>query len=255
VSSIRLAICIALLSLGYACSAENGNGHTDSGVIQLGDMGPVDVTLDGHVSDSMAGDAALVVHDGTVDALFIEDSGPRDAAIIAVDAMAEPDSMHIADAMPTALFELQSTGFSEGDMIPYRFTCFGEDVQPKLTWSDPPAGTQSFALVLIDESFDFVHYVAINIPADTRSLREGASNNNTLPMGTREIPAYGGGPFHGPCTPPPGPNTYAFRLYALDQETVNFPFSGQMSNRQLSSVFDEHTLAIARLSGTCQPPD
>ena len=100
-----------------------------------------------------------------------------------------------------------------------------------------------------------MHYVAINIPAETRSLREGASDNNDLPMGTREIPAYGGGPFHGPCTPPPGPNTYAFRLYALDQANIDFPFSGRMGNQQLSQVFDGHTLGIARLSGTCQPPD
>ena len=152
-------------------------------------------------------------------------------------------------------FELTSTAFSEGDMIPYRHTCFSdEDVQPKLVWQNPPEGALGFAVVLIDETFDFVHWVVIHVPAETRSLREGASDTGALPAGAREIPAYGNGPFRGPCTPPPGPHTYAFRVYALDTADLAFPFSGRMNEQNLATAFGQNTLGMARLSGTCRPP-
>jgi Raf kinase inhibitor-like YbhB/YbcL family protein len=204
----------------------------------------------GVIEDSAVADVAVPSHDAVpspADARSRDDATPRvDATPIIADAE--------ADAATEDPFELTSTGFSEGEQIPYEYTCFGEDVQPKLVWQNPPEGTQSFALVLLDETIDFVHWVAYNIPGDVMSLRRGASDAQQLPEGVVEAPAYGGGPFHGPCTPPPGPHTYGFRLYALDATDVPFPFRGQMSSNHLEMAFGDHTLAVATLTGTCQPP-
>ena len=46
--------------------------------------------------------------------------------------------------------QISSPAFSAGESIPKKFTCDGPDVSPKLSWGDPPAKTQSFALIMDD---------------------------------------------------------------------------------------------------------
>ncbi|MBA7709640.1 hypothetical protein ES703_118562 [subsurface metagenome] len=43
-----------------------------------------------------------------------------------------------------------STAFQDGDKIPDNYTCQGQDISPPLAWSEPPEGTQSFALIMDD---------------------------------------------------------------------------------------------------------
>ena len=45
---------------------------------------------------------------------------------------------------------LTSSAFGDGDLIPQRFTCDGENLPPPLTWSAAPDGTRSFALTMED---------------------------------------------------------------------------------------------------------
>ncbi len=197
-----------------------------------------------------------VGHDGDVssDASTPPDTGPAvDAAPDAVPDVG-PDATSMNDAAPEPMgFRLTSTAFADGDPIPARHTCFGEDLQPPLEWFDAPARTKSFAVVLIDESFDFVHYIAHDIPFDVTALPEGASDEGGLPEPAREVDAYGGGPFHGPC-PPEGPNTYAFRVYALDRREVEFAASGRLSDADLESAFGPHSLGMAVMRGTAFRP-
>ena len=42
--------------------------------------------------------------------------------------------------------ELTSPAFSEGEMIPTRYTCDGEDISPSLVWSGVPQAAQSLPL-------------------------------------------------------------------------------------------------------------
>ena len=39
-------------------------------------------------------------------------------------------------------FELISPAFAQGQSIPRKYTCDGNDISPPLGWSDPPPGTQ-----------------------------------------------------------------------------------------------------------------
>ena len=211
------------------------------------------------VDAALTPDTTPVSDQGVEDASSASDMEPDDSALPVADAAVAEDATPItldmaSDAAPIAPFELTSTGFEEGEQIPYEYTCFGEDVQPKLSWRNPPEGAQSYAIVLFDETIDFVHWVAYNIPGDVSSLRRGASDNQQLPEGVREARAYGGGPFHGPCTPPPGPHTYVFRIYALDAEAVPFSRSGRISSAQVDAEFAANRLGVATLTGTCQPP-
>jgi Raf kinase inhibitor-like YbhB/YbcL family protein len=115
--------------------------------------------------------------------------------------------------------QLTSSVFSQGDPIPAKYTCDGDDVSPPLTWGDPPGGTAS--LVLINDDPDapvgtWVHWVLYNLPADARSLPEAVPADAELSDGSRhgqnswQRLGYG-----GPC-PPGGTHRYFFKLYALD---------------------------------------
>ena len=46
--------------------------------------------------------------------------------------------------------QLTSTAFEDGGPIPTRPTGEGEDVSPGLRWTNPPAGTNGFALICHD---------------------------------------------------------------------------------------------------------
>src|SRR5262245_30587519 len=75
-------------------------------------------------------------------------------------------------------FKLTSDAFANGQSIPAKYTCIGKNISPALTWTESPASTQSFALIVDDPDAPmgtWVHWVLINIPASTRSLAEGAS--------------------------------------------------------------------------------
>ena len=121
-------------------------------------------------------------------------------------------------------FSIHSTSFSDGGEIPVRYTCEGEDISPELHWSDPPAGTKSFALIVDDPDapdpahpkVEFVHWVAYDIPADVREIKEGVLPRSNLFCGgfsgTSDFKHYGYG---RPC-PPVGRHRYFFKLYALD---------------------------------------
>jgi Raf kinase inhibitor-like YbhB/YbcL family protein len=153
-------------------------------------------------------------------------------------------------------FELTSSAFGPGREIPARHTCEGEDLSPALAWSGAPAGTESFALVVVDPDAPdpaaprttWVHWVVYGLPADAAGLAEGM-RAESLPRGTREgrndWKRTGWG---GPC-PPIGRHRYFFKLYALD--TV-LPDLGLPDARALERAMAGHVLAKAELVGTYQ---
>jgi Raf kinase inhibitor-like YbhB/YbcL family protein len=99
--------------------------------------------------------------------------------------------------------ELKSQAFQPGEMIPAKYTCDGPDVSPPLTWSDPPVGAKSLALISDDPDAPvgtWVHWVVWNIPATARSLEENLPKKESLPdgakQGTTDFRRIGYG---GPC--------------------------------------------------------
>ena len=76
--------------------------------------------------------------------------------------------------------QLTSPDFQNEQVIPKEFTCEGEDKSPALQWGDVPEGTKSFALSVIDPdapSGDFIHWLAYDIPADTREIPQNPSRS------------------------------------------------------------------------------
>ncbi len=148
--------------------------------------------------------------------------------------------------------ELKSGAFQPSGLIPAKYTCDGEDISPPLNWSDPPSGTESFALISDDPDAPvgtWVHWVIWNIPASARALDEDvpktASLRNGAKQGTTDFRRIGYG---GPC-PPSGTHRYFFKLYALDT-TLNLPSS--TTKKDLEKAMQAHIVGQAELMGKYQ---
>ena len=103
--------------------------------------------------------------------------------------------------------KISSASFSAGEMIPKKFTCDGPDASPKLTWTEPPAKTQSFALIMDDPDAPagtWVHWVLFDLPAETRELAEGVAKQEQLANGARQGRNDFGKIGYGEPYPPPG---------------------------------------------------
>jgi hypothetical protein len=151
---------------------------------------------------------------------------------------------------------VKSSAFTDGQEIPRRHTCEGEDVSPPLAWSGAPAGTKTFALIVDDPDapdpkapqMTWVHWVLYNLPATAAALPEGVKPA-ALPSGTREgrndwkRTGYG-----GPC-PPIGRHRYFHKLYALDAVLADL---GTPGKAELERAIKGHVLARAELVGTYQ---
>jgi len=113
--------------------------------------------------------------------------------------------------------------WSDGSVMPIKYTQAGEEVSPPLAWTEPPATTQSFVLIVhdvdavnVDATTDTLHWLVWNIPAASRGLPERVPQGADLPDGSRQI-AVTGPYYRGPAAPATGPeHHYVFDLYALD---------------------------------------
>jgi len=149
-------------------------------------------------------------------------------------------------------FQITSSAFKDGEMIPSKYTCDGENISPPLNWSEIPEGTKSLALINDDPDApvgDWVHWIVYNIPPETKEFKEAASNKNLLPKGTLEgLNDWNRKGYGGPC-PPSGVHRYFFKLYALD---VVLSLKEGATKRQLLDAMKGHILAEAQLIGKYQ---
>jgi len=163
------------------------------------------------------------------------------------------DPLGVADA---TTLTLTSTAFTQGQPIPAKHACTGDpdtalkDVSPALTWSNPPAGTKSFALIMDDPDApggNWGHWVMFNIPASARGLDESIGANPTFPDGSMSgNNSWGRTGYGGPC-PPSGTHRYFFKLYALDEILGISPGA---TKGELEKAMAGHILAQGELMGT-----
>ena len=146
--------------------------------------------------------------------------------------------------------EISSTAFSEGEMIPTRYTCDGPDVSPDLSWSGVPDAAKSLALICDDPDAPmgtWVHWVLFNIPSNASGLPAEIPSDDTLENGARHgTNDFGRLGYGGPC-PPGGTHRYYFKLYVLDTE---LNLDSGVTKDQLLDAMKGHILAEAQLMGT-----
>jgi Raf kinase inhibitor-like YbhB/YbcL family protein len=150
--------------------------------------------------------------------------------------------------------QISSDAFLEGETIPVKYTCDGDDLSPNLRWSDIPPNTKSLALICEDPdapSGMFTHWVLYNLPPTVTELPEGVSGEERLTngaiQGRNDFKRIGYG---GPCPPPrDSAHRYFFRLYALDTE---LQLQAGARREDLILAMESHVLAKGHLMGAYQ---
>jgi Raf kinase inhibitor-like YbhB/YbcL family protein len=140
-------------------------------------------------------------------------------------------------------FELTSPDFTDGGQLPVVSSCDGNGRAPGLAWSDPPAGTKSFALTCLDPDApkgDFIHWIVYDIPALAAAIAPGGK----LPAGSKDLANDYGKPGFGPACPPSGTHRYIFTLYALTTDKM-----GSISRDEFFKAVKKLQIGTAALTG------
>jgi|SRR5580692_7088525 Raf kinase inhibitor-like YbhB/YbcL family protein len=168
-------------------------------------------------------------------------------------------AMAPAGGPPAAPLVMTTTAWEDGGVIPNRFTqaATGTPVSPELKWSQVPAGTQSFVLLMHDpepvlnksSKMDVTHWLVWNLPATSTGLRENFPMGEQ-PDGTRQVSLRSTG-YMGPGAPAGPYHHYTFELYALDTKlTVPQATPEHAADARIAVVnaMDGHVLGKAILA-------
>ncbi len=149
---------------------------------------------------------------------------------------------------------ISSDAFLEGNAIPTKYTCEGEDLSPNLRWSDIPTNTRSLALICEDPdapSGMFTHWILFDLPPTATELPEGVSAQEKLVNGAIQgLNDFLNIGYGGPCPPPKdSAHRYFFRIFALDTR-LELPAGAHREEVVLAMV--GHIIAKGHLMGTYQ---
>jgi Raf kinase inhibitor-like YbhB/YbcL family protein len=151
---------------------------------------------------------------------------------------------------------LTTPAFADGAEIPAKFTQSDpKPISPQLQWTNVPANTASFALIMHDpdvavqrKTDDVLHWLVFNIPGSGHELGEGVPPEAKLPDGTIQGKNQGGVVgYRGPGAPAAGPHHhYTFELFALDTKLDLTP---EATRADVLKAMDGHILGKGVLMG------
>lgn len=142
-----------------------------------------------------------------------------------------------------------STAFKDGQDIPVRYTCQGENISPDLEWTPGPSKTESYAVIVEDPDAPrgtFHHWLIYNLPHDTHKLDEAvptrAQLDDGIEQGRNDANKVG---YYGPC-PPSGTHHYRFKVFALD---TKLPIQAEVTAKELNKAMEGHVVGEGTLTG------
>jgi Raf kinase inhibitor-like YbhB/YbcL family protein len=168
----------------------------------------------------------------------------------------------LAELRPVPPLELTSPDFTAGGPLPgfaWSSSRGGDDQHPTLEWSQPPAGTLSFAVSCFDPDAPtgsgFWHWAAYNLPADVRRLDGGDGTATSLPAGSAVLPNEARLERYIGAAPPAGTgiHRYFFVVDALDVDHLDLEVGATPGVLGFNRHF--HTLARGILIGTGDPSE
>ncbi len=144
---------------------------------------------------------------------------------------------------PSAI-KIASPAFEEGQAIPKKYACDGEDINPALVFQGIPSEAKSLVLIFDDPDTPrgtWNHWLLWNIKPTTPEIKE-----NSVPEGSISgANDFGKLKYGGPC-PPKGSHRYFFRIYALDT-LLDLP--GGSKRAVLEKAIQNHVIAQGMLMG------
>lgn len=138
--------------------------------------------------------------------------------------------------------------FENGDFIPKKYTCLGENVNPPLFLENLSPKAKSLVVIVEDPDAPktFTHWIIYNVPP-VSEIPEGIPKGKFIEkpfkaiQGRNDFGFYGYG---GPC-PPSGTHRYYFKVYVLDT-TLEWREYGK---EELIDAIKGHTMQYGELMG------
>ncbi len=165
-------------------------------------------------------------------------------ALLLLIALLAVTGAQLTEGATMATLSLSSPAFRNGELIPSKFTCDGEDTNPALVIGNVPPEAKSLALIMDDPdapSGMWVHWVVWNIDPKTTEIGE-----DSVPGGAKlGMNDFRKSPYGGPC-PPSGTHRYFFKLYALD---TKLELGTGTNKAALEKAMKGHILAQGELMG------
>ncbi len=164
--------------------------------------------------------------------------------LIAISGCAEKSPLSMEKSLGV------SSVFENGDEIPDRYTCTGDDISPPLNLEGLSSDAVSVLITVEDPDAPegtFIHWVIWGIPP-TDEIPEGIPHGKSIStpfqayQGKNDFGKYG---YNGPCPPPGKPHRYIFRVYVLD--TMLSPDYKKISD--LMRAIEGHVLQYGELEG------
>ena len=143
--------------------------------------------------------------------------------------------------------KITSSAFSDGALIPIKYTCDGDDISPPLVWNDIPENTASFVLINDDPDAPvgtWDHWILFNLDGKTTELAENVDLSKLAGVQLGHN-SWRRNDYGGPC-PPYGTHRYFFKLYALD---IKLDLPASSSKQDIEKAMAGHILAEAELLG------
>ena len=152
---------------------------------------------------------------------------------------------------------VQSAAFQESGPIPTTYSADGKQISPPLSWSAPPDGTTSIALIVEDPDaptpMPFVHWLLYNIPPHVRQLPEDVGHDKIAHSVSGALQGLNSNMKIGwtGMAPPKGdtPHHYHFQLFALDRVLNLKPGAGRSA---LVEAMRGHIVGRGEVVGTYQ---
>ena len=133
--------------------------------------------------------------------------------------------------------KITSSVFGHNTLVPSKYTCEGQNINPPLSIKDIPADTKSLVLIVDDPDAPtktWTHWTVWNISPDTAEIAE-----NSIPGGCVEgTTSFGRTGYGGPC-PPSGTHRYFFKIFALNK-LLNLPHGAYLAN--LTAAMENHII-------------
>lgn len=142
------------------------------------------------------------------------------------------------------IMKITSPAFSEGAIVPQKYTCQGEDISPPLIISGVPLETKSLVIILDDPDAPngtFTHWILYNIDPKTTEIDENKIPESAI-LGKNDAD---NNRYVGPC-PPRGTHRYFFTIYALNDILA---LQGGEKTEEVYKAMQHHVIEQAQLMG------
>jgi phosphatidylethanolamine-binding protein (PEBP) family uncharacterized protein len=134
----------------------------------------------------------------------------------------------------------------DGGTLPSEYTCDGTGSSPALSWSNAPAGTKEFALMMTTIPVDGPtkwNWVLYGLSGSSTNLAKNSSGVGILGVSSRGTRVY-----EPPCSQGPGAKIYTFTLFALSAPPTLPVAAGQVTGEVLTKAISSITLGSASLN-------